>query len=106
MAAFNTHGGRGVLAFAVEGSKFDGTGFEKLHMTQTHVAALASDESTGADRKGLSVRGAGDELLFLGEAVPVAVADDLVWREERFVGFGTRVTLADDLRKPACIAAS
>lgn len=82
----------------------DGTGFEKLHIVQTHVAALASDVSTGAGRKGLSVRGVGDELLFLGEAVPVAA--DLDWSEERFVGFGIKVTLAEDLRNPACIAAS
>jgi len=34
-------GGRGVCAFAVVGSKFDGTGFGKLHIVQTHVAALA-----------------------------------------------------------------
>lgn len=114
MAAFNTwvragliphakHGGRGVRAFAVAGSKFDGTGFEKLHMVQTHVATVASDGSTGAGRKGLSVRGTGDELLFLDDPFPVA--GDFDWNEERFVGFGIRVTLAEDLRKPACIAA-
>lgn len=116
IAAFNTwvraglipqarHGGRGVWAFAVEGSKFDGTGFEKLHIVQTHVAAPPSDASTGAGRKGLSVRGAGDELLLsLGELVPVAGGRDC--NEERFVGFGIRVTLAEDLRNPAYIAGS
>lgn len=49
MAAFNTcvkvglmpharHGGNGVCTFAAVGSKFDGTGLEKLHIVQTHVA--------------------------------------------------------------------
>ena len=115
IAAFNTwvraglipqarHGGKGVRAFAVAGSKFDGTGFEKLHIVQTHVAALASEEvSTGTGRKGLSVRGTGDELLFRGGPVPVPVAGDLDWSEERLFGLGTSVTLAEDLRKPAYI---
>lgn len=35
------HGGSGVCMFAVVGSKFDGTGLEKLQMVQTQVAALA-----------------------------------------------------------------
>jgi hypothetical protein len=34
-------------------------------MVQTHVAALASDASAGAGRKGLSVREAGYELELL-----------------------------------------
>lgn len=48
MAAFKTwvnvglmpqarHGGRGVWALADVGSKFEGTGFEKLHIVQTQV---------------------------------------------------------------------
>ena len=48
MAAFTTttsgglipqarHGASGVCAFAVPGSKFDGTGFEKLQMGHTQV---------------------------------------------------------------------
>lgn len=32
------HGESGVLALAVAGSKLAGTGLEKEHMTQTHVA--------------------------------------------------------------------
>lgn len=69
-------------------------------MVQTHVAALAGDESRAADR-GLSDRGPGEAVLFLGEPV-VPSAGDLDWNEERLVGFGIKVTLGDDLRKPAC----
>ena len=35
-----THAGKGVFEFAVAGSKFAGTGFEKEHIVQTHVAVL------------------------------------------------------------------
>lgn len=35
------HGGNGVRAFAVAGSKFEGTGFEKEHIGQTQVAFAA-----------------------------------------------------------------
>lgn len=88
IAAFNTwvkaglipqarHGGRGVRAFAVAGSKFDGTGFEKLHMVQTHVAEPKDEGPVGAGRNGLSVRGTGDELLFLEGPVPDPAAGDL-----------------------------
>lgn len=83
MAAFSTcvkaglmpharHGGRGVWAFAVAGSKLEGTGLEKVQIVQTQVAALAGDGSTGAGRNGLSDRGPGDAVLFLGEPVPTA----------------------------------
>lgn len=68
-------------------------------MVQTHVAEVAGDGSTEAGLRGLSDRGVGDEVLFLGELV--ATAGDLDWREERLVGFGIRVILGDDLRKPA-----
>jgi len=98
------HGGRGVRALAVAGSKLEGTGFEKLQMVHTHVAELAGDGSAGAGLRGLSDRGTGEELLSLGEPVPVA--GDLDCNEERFVGFGIKVTLAEDLRKPACSTCS
>lgn len=91
-------GGRGVCAFAVAGSKFEGTGFEKLHIVQTQVAEVFGG-SAGAGRKGLSDRGTGEAVLFLGE--PVAPAGDLDWTEERFEGLGIKVTLGEDLRKPA-----
>lgn len=85
MAAFSTcvsaglipharHGGRGVCAFAVAGSKFEGTGFEKLHIVQTQVAEVFGG-SGGAGRKGLSDRGIGEAVLVLGE--PEATAGDL-----------------------------
>jgi len=49
-------GGSGVWAFAVEGSKLDGTGFEKLQMVQTHVAVLGGGvDSAGSPRMGLFV---------------------------------------------------
>lgn len=35
------HGGNGVWMFAVVGSKFDGTGLEKLQMVHTQVAEVA-----------------------------------------------------------------
>lgn len=35
------HGGKGVWAFAVVGSKLEGTGFGKLQMVHTQVAVLA-----------------------------------------------------------------
>lgn len=68
-------------------------------MVQTHVAEVAGEGSTGAGLKGLSDRGAGEAVLFLGEAVPTA--GDLGWMGARLVGFGIRVILGEDLRKPA-----
>lgn len=114
MAAFSTcvnaglmphakHGGRGVCAFAAAGSKFEGTGFEKLHIVQTQVAELFGGCSTGAARKGLSDCETGDAVPFLGEPVPTP--GDLDWTEERFDGFGIKVTLGEDLRKPVCTQA-
>jgi len=40
-------GGKGVWIVAVDGSKLDGTGLEKVQMVQTQVAALTGAESTG-----------------------------------------------------------
>jgi hypothetical protein len=90
------HGGNGVWALAVEGSKFDGTGLEKLQMVQTHVAVLAGGGSTGGALMGLSVRVTDEELPF-----PGATPGDRDCREDRFVALGISVILADDLRKPA-----
>lgn len=107
MAAFKTwvrlglipharHEGRGVWMLAVVGSKLDGTGFEKLQIVHTHVAVLAE---AGSDKRGgPSWRTAGEEDRFLeGEDDRLG---DRVRREARFVGLGTSVILADDLRKP------
>ena len=54
------HGGRGVRAFAVVGSKLEGTGFEKEQMGHTQVAL-----SGGADARAGLPRGSGvvDALL-------------------------------------------
>lgn len=89
-------GGSGVWALAVEGSKFDGTGLEKLQMVQTQVAVLAGGGSTGGILMGLSVRVAGE-----GVPLPGATPGDRVCREERLVALGISVILADDLRNPA-----
>lgn len=58
MAAFSTwakvglmpharQGGRGVCALAAVGSKLDGTGLEKVHIVQIHVAARAGGVPIG-----------------------------------------------------------
>lgn len=41
------HGGRGVFAVAVAGSKLDGTGLEKEHIGQTQVAFTGLGEVGG-----------------------------------------------------------
>lgn len=91
------HGGSGVWALAVEGSKLEGTGFEKLQIVHTHVVALAGGGSTGGGRMGLSFRRPGDAV-----PLPGAKPGDRGPREDRLSAFGMRVTLADDLRNPAC----
>lgn len=50
------HGGRGVCELAAVGSKFAGTGFEKLQIVQTHVAEEAGP-GLGGFRGELSSRG-------------------------------------------------
>lgn len=62
------HGGKGVCSLASVGSKLDGTGFEKLQMVQTQVAAVAGDGVGAVDRFRGSVPGAGE-----GEPLPVGV---------------------------------
>jgi hypothetical protein len=81
------HGGNGVRAFAVAGSKFDGTGFEKEQMGHTQVA-LGGSAAGGA-----------------GDRCPSGVLESVDAggpRESRFAGLGYRVILGEDLRrKPA-----
>lgn len=79
-----------MCSLAVVGSKFDGTGLEKLQMLQTHVAELGGGVSTGGTRKGLST-------LCAGEAVPLRDG----WSDARLLVLGTKVILGEDLRKPA-----
>lgn len=90
------HGGSGVWAFAVEGSKLDGTGFEKLQMVQTQVAVLGGGVSTGGARMGLSVLCVDKE-----EPLPGVSPGDRGCRDERLVALGIKVIFADDLRNPA-----
>ena len=71
---------------------------EKLHIVHTQVALLTGAGS-GRGVLGPSERGAGEPLP-LREGTG-ANAEDLDWREERLLTFGTNVILADDLRKPA-----
>lgn len=94
------HGGKGVFALDVTGSKFEGTGFEKEQIGQIHVALLAGVGSEAGRWNGLSVRDNGDDVALLdGECRLVRARFET---EDRFEGFGTRVILADDFKKPAC----
>ena len=95
------HGARGVRSFAVCGSKFDGTGFEKEHIVQIQVAVLAGDGSGVGRWKGLSIRD-GDAVALLDGPLRLEIAR--FWIEDRFIGLGTRVIFGDDFKKPPCIA--
>lgn len=92
-------GGRGIWAFAVAGSKFEGTGFEKLQMVQTQVAVLALGASAGGARNGLCGCCDGEAASLLEGVVPRAGEFDR--REARFVGFGINVTFGEDFKNPA-----
>lgn len=94
------HGGRGVCAFAVEGSKLEGTGFEKAHIGHTHVALFAGVGSAGGRWKGLSDR-AGDDVALLDGIDTAEIC--LFWTDDRFDGFGTSVILAEDFKNPALL---
>lgn len=87
------HGGNGVCAVAVVGSKLEGTGLGKLHIVQTHVAALACERFEGGDSSEVSDVGKAEDAA--------AAATALDCNDARFAGFGNSVTLADDLRNPA-----
>lgn len=94
-----------MCAVAVEGSKLEGTGFEKVQIVQTQVAEVVGVGSTGGARYWLSL--GCDEFRFV---VPFPVRDgnelsagDRGWREARLATLGTSVIFADDLRKPACV---
>jgi hypothetical protein len=85
------HGGMGVRD-AIAGSKFEGTGFEKEHIGQTHVALCC---------------GAGAGLLYRGGVAVVGlpgVAGTGAPRVSCFRGFGKKVIFAEDLRKPAYLS--
>jgi hypothetical protein len=93
------HGGNGVWALAVVGSKFDGTGFEKLQMGQTQVALFAGTGSDGGRWKGLSVRRAGEAVALLEGVDNPAIC--LFCVANRFEGLGTSVILGEDFKNPA-----
>lgn len=110
MAAFRTcvsvglipharHGGRGVWAFAMVGSKFEGTGFGKLQMVQTQVALLARVGAADEERIVTSTEDEGGVPALPLEPSTVDLALD--WREPRFVGLGKSVTFGEDFRNPA-----
>jgi hypothetical protein len=81
----------------VVGSKFEGTGFEKLQIGHTHVAAPT--EGAAGCRKGLSALGAGDALLDLeGPAASEAERVDI---DDRFEGLGISVILGEDFKNLA-----
>lgn len=88
------HGGSGVWAFAVTGSKLDGTGLEKLHIVQTQVAEVACDCS-GFDL-GLSERVRDDPFRWW--LAPETAEGNM---DERLGGFGINVIFAEDLKNPA-----
>ena len=60
-------GGNGVRAFAVAGSKFDGTGFENEHIGHTHVA-LMDGAAAGA---GLARLSGVESALAIAEEAPL-----------------------------------
>lgn len=92
------HGGICVCAFSDSGSKLDGTGFEKLQMGHTHVAAAVG----GGPRRAVPLPvPRGEPELLRARPGPTPEADR-VCSEDRFAGLGKRVTFGDDLMKPAC----
>jgi len=93
------HGGKGVWAFAVVGSKFDGTGLEKVQIGQTQVALLAGAGSDGGRWKGLSARRAGEAVALLEGVDNPATC--LFCVDNRVEGFGTNVILEEDFKNPA-----
>ncbi len=98
------HGGNGVCAFAVAGSKFVGTGFENEHIGQIQVAVVIGGAGEGAKgRAGLPYRRGGVEVGLNLELPPTAWIGPRGVREAPFEGFGYRVILGEDFRKRAWI---
>ena len=90
-------------------SKLDGTGLENEQIVQTHVALLGLGvlRPDPAPGKGLLPPCIGDALgLREGELAVCGLekVDGLrVGMSDGLAALGYKVTLADDLRKPACI---
>jgi hypothetical protein len=88
-----------VRSLAVAGSKFEGTGFEKVHIGQIQVAVRAGEGSGTGRWKGLSERERGEAVALLVGVLRLDRA--LFCIDARFEGFGTSVNFAEDFRKPA-----
>ena len=82
------------------GSKFEGTGFEKEHMGQIHVAELAAEGSGVGRWKLPSALERGEAVVLLEGLLKLEAMR--FWTDDRLEGFGTRVIFAEDFRKPAC----
>ena len=105
-------GGIDIFGVAVAVSKLDGTGLENEQIVQTHVALLGlgvlrPDPALG---KGLLPPCIGDALA-LREGEPAICelekVDGLrVGMRDGLAALGYRVTLAEDLRKPACVSSA
>lgn len=97
------HGGKWVVGFAVAGSKFEGTGFEKVQMGQIHVEFTGVEvDFCGAINGGRVEPG----LPELGYRVDVGgtAGLDVALRDLSvllFCGLGYIVIFGDDFKKPA-----
>ena len=100
------HGGSGKASVAIVGSKFEGTGFEKEQMGHTQVpltTGAGAGETAGA-RIGLAEREPGVEEDTTRWNCGDCGAPALVIEPNPLLsGLGNKVTLADDLRKPALV---
>lgn len=84
------HGGSGVWAFAVAGSKFDGTGLENEQIGHTQVA-LVGGAGAGEDarvRSGLPYLSGVIETGLLVALFPESVGGPRVERDSRLDGLG------------------
>lgn len=97
------HGGNGVAVVAVEGSKFEGIGFEYVHIGQTQVTVGLPPSIGRGD--GLTVPEIDTDEVFCGGA-----DTDLVVTSRPKFGpgnllerFGYMIIFGDDLRNPACV---
>lgn len=99
-------GGNGKASVAIVGSKFEGTGLENEQMGHTHVPTTTGSIAveTVDERNGLVDLEVGEDAdASLWNCIGCGATDFVPLPKPRFNGFGNRVTLADDLRNPACI---
>jgi hypothetical protein len=98
------HGGNGVEAVAVAGSKLEGTGLEKEHIGHTHVAFTGFGAGDAPrEISGLTLCRAEDDSA--GEEPPTRKGNELPvpggCPRPRFCSLGYIVIFGEDLRKPA-----